>query len=67
MINGLKKQGEWKVQWTIAVNFFSSKDSNDTPTMLSKSNNIGIMIGNGRDEIIQDIEESMEGREFFFW
>ena len=34
--------------------------------MLSKSNNIGIMIGNGRDEIVQDIEESMEGREFFF-
>ena len=67
MINGLKKQGEWKVQWTIAVNVFSSKDSNDTPTMLSKSNNIGIMIGNGRDEIVQDIEESMEGRQFFFW
>ena len=34
--------------------------------MLSKSNKIGIMIGNERDEIVQDIEESMEGREFFF-
>ena len=35
-----------KIQLTVAVNFISSKDSNETRTMHSKSNNIEIIIGN---------------------
>ena len=30
MINDHKTQGEWKIQLTMAVNFMSSKDSNET-------------------------------------
>ena len=49
MINNLKTRGEWKIQLTIAINFPSSKDSKQTRTMHSKSNNIEIMIGNETD------------------
>ena len=40
MINQHKTQGEWKIQLVIAIGFMSSKDSNETDTMHSKSNNI---------------------------
>ena len=62
----------------IAINFISSKDSEETRTMHTKSNNIDmiIMIGNKTDEIIkklfesllqryqEGLEESMNGSEF---
>ena len=38
----IKTQGEWKIQSAIAINFMSSKDSNEMHTMHSKSHNIGI-------------------------
>ena len=56
----------------------SSKDSNETRTMPTKSDNIEIMIGNETDEIIEELfesllqryeeglEESMKGSEFIF-
>ena len=64
----------------IAINFISSKDSEETRTMHTKSNNIDmiIMIGNKTDEIIkkllesllqryqEGLEESMNGSEFIF-
>ena len=53
-----KTQGEWKIQLTMAINFISSKDSNETRTMHTKSNNIEIMIGNQTDEIITELFES---------
>ena len=36
---------EWKIQLTMAINFISSKDSDETRTMHTKSNNVVIMIG----------------------
>ena len=36
---------EWKIQLTMAINFISSKDSDETRTMHTKSNNVEIMIG----------------------
>ena len=60
------------------VNFISSKDSDETRTMHTKSNNIEIMMGNETDEIIEELfksllqryqeglEESMKGSEFVF-
>ena len=36
IINDHKTQGEWKVQSTMAINFFSSKDSEETRTMHTK-------------------------------
>ena len=40
-------------------NFIPSKDSDEIRTMHTKSNNIEIMIGNERDEIIEELFESL--------
>ena len=78
MINDHKTQSEWKIQLTMQINFISSKDSEETCTMHTKSHNIEIMIGNETDEIIEkhfesllqnyqkNLEESMRGSEFVF-
>ena len=78
MINDHKTQSEWKIQLTMQINFISSKDSEETCTMHTKSHNIEIMMGNETDEIIEklfesllqnyqkNLEESMRGSEFFF-
>ena len=77
-INDHKTQGEWKIHLTMAINFFSSNDSEEIRTMHSKSDNIKILIGNETDEIIKDLfdsllqryqkglEESMKESEFVF-
>ena len=59
----------------MAINFFSSKDSEETPTMYSPSDNIEVMMGSKANKIIEDLfdllqgyqkglEESMRGSEF---
>ena len=48
---------EWKIQLTMAINFISSKDSDETLPMHTKSNNVEIMIGSETDEIIEDLFE----------
>ena len=53
---------EWKIQLTIAINFISSKDSDETRTMHTKSNNVEIMIGSETDEIIEDLFEGINER-----
>ena len=72
-----KTQGEWKIHLTMAVNFISSKDSDETCTMHAKSDNVEIMMGE-TNEIIEKLfksflqryqeglEESMRGSEFIF-
>ena len=40
---------ELKIQLTMAINFISSKDSDETRTMHTKSNNVEIMIGSEKD------------------
>ena len=42
----------------MAINFISSKDSDETRTMHSKSDNIEIMIGNETNEIIGELFDS---------
>ena len=78
IINDHKTQGEWKIYLTMAINFFSSKDSEEIRTMHSKSDNIETLMGNETDEITEDLfdcllqryqkglEESMKGSEFVF-
>ena len=73
-----KTSSEWKIQLTMAINFISSKDSDETRTMHTKSNNVEIMIGSETNEIIKDLfesflqkyqerlEESMRGSEFIY-
>ena len=78
IINDHKTQGEWKIHLTMAINFFSSKDFEETRTMYRKSDNIEVMMGNEIDKIIEDLfdsflqryqkhlEESMTESEFVF-
>ena len=73
-----KTQSEWKIQLTMAINFISSKDSDEIRTMYTKSNNMEIMMGSETDKIIEElfksflqkyqerIEESMRGSEFVY-
>ena len=53
LINYHKSEEEWKIKLTLAINFMSSKDSEETCTMHTKSHNIEIMMGNETDEIIK--------------
>ena len=78
IINKHKTQGEWKTQLTIGISFISSKDSNETHTMNTKSDNIEIVMVSETDDIIdelfesllqrcqEELEESLKGSEFFF-
>ena len=59
IINNHKTQGKWKIQLTIAINFISSKDSDGTCIMCSKSDNIEIMMGSKTDEIFEVLFESL--------
>ena len=49
---------EWKIQLTMAINFNSSKDSDEAGTMHTKSNNVEIMMGSETDEIIEKLFET---------
>ena len=72
----VKTSSEWKIQLTMAINFISSKDSDETRTMHTRSNNVEIMVGSETNEIIKALfesflqkyqewlEESMRGSEF---
>ena len=62
----------------MAINFTSSKDSDETRTTHAKSNNVEIMMGSETDEITEDLfefflqkyqeglEESMRGSRFTY-
>ena len=71
------RYGEWEIQLTMSIIFTSSKDSDETPNMHTKSNNIEIMMGTEIDDIIKELksllqkyqerlEESMKGSDFVF-
>ena len=51
--------GEWKIQFTIQVNFISSKDSKEIRTMYTKNCNAAIMIGSEKDDIITELIDSL--------
>ena len=58
IINDYKTQKEWKIHLTMAMDVFSSKDSEETCTMYSKSDNIEVIIGSETDEIIENLFDS---------
>ena len=43
----------------MSINFISSKDSDETCNMHTKSNNIEIMVGSETDEIIKELFKSL--------
>ena len=62
IINNLKKPGTWKIQLTMANNFFSSLDNDEERVMHSKSDNIEIMISDEADEVIKELFDSLKNR-----
>ena len=78
IIHDHETQGEQKILLTMEINFFPSKDSEETRTMSTKTDNIEIMMSNETDEIIEELfesllqsfqeglEESITGTEFIF-
>ena len=78
MINDYKNKGKSKIHLTMAINFFSSKDSKERRTLHSNSKDIEIIIGYETDEIIEKrfdsllqrykkgLDESMKENEFIF-
>ena len=50
ILNDYKTQGEWKIHLTMVINFFSSKDSEETCTTYSKSDNIEVIMSSEIDE-----------------
>ena len=58
-ITECKTSSEWKIQLTMQVNFISSKDSDETRTMHTKSNNVEIMMGSETNEIIKELFKSL--------
>ena len=73
-----KSLNEWKIHLTMKINFISSKDSEETWNMSTKSDSVKIMMGSETDEITEELfeslfqryqeelEESMKGSEFIF-
>ena len=53
-----KTESEWKIQLTMAINFISSKDSDETRTVHTKNNNVEIMMSSETNEIIEELFES---------
>ena len=48
-----------KISLTVIINFISSKDSDEICTIHAKSNNLEFMMGNGTNEIIKELFESL--------
>ena len=51
--------GECKIQLIMLINFISSKDSDETRNMHTKSNNIELVMGSEADDIIDERFESL--------
>ena len=52
MINDHKTRRKWKIQLEISINFISSKDSEETCTMHTKTHNVKIMKDSETAQII---------------
>ena len=54
--------GEWKMPLTMRINFISSKDSEETCTMHTKSSNVEIMMDSETDDITDELFQSLSQR-----
>ena len=52
-------QGEWKVNLTMRINFFSSKHSEETLILHSNKHYTEVLIRDKTDEIIKELFESL--------
>ena len=51
--------GEWEIQLIMSINFISCKDSDETRSMITKSDNIKIMMGSETNDFIEELCESL--------
>ena len=54
VINDLKNSNTWKVQYTVKINFVSSKDNDEERVMHSKNDSIKIIINDKAYEVIDE-------------
>ena len=78
LINDKKKNGEWKIQLIMKINFISSRTFTESRDIYSNSGNFETIIGGNTNEIIRNLfnsilrryqgglHESMRGNEFVF-
>ena len=59
MIIDLQNSDTWKIQLTIAINFFSSKDAEEERVMHARSDNIKFTSYNDANEVIDKFFESL--------
>ena len=59
MINDHKTRREWKIQLTMQINVISSKDSEETCTMYTKSRNIEILMYSETNDSTKNFRESL--------
>ena len=62
IINDLKRSATWKIQLIIAINFISSKYTDEELVTYSKTDNIESMIINKADEVIEELFQSLLSR-----
>ena len=74
--NDYKTEEEWKIQLSMEINLVSSKDPDEIRIMHTKSDNIDIVMGSKRNDIMKELfkfllqkyqeglEESVRGSEF---
>ena len=62
IIIDLQNSAAWKIQWTIAINFISSKDVGEECEMRSRSDNIKFVSYNDANEILDELFESLPSR-----
>ena len=58
IIINLQRSDTGKIQFIIAINFISSKDTDEERTMHSEYNNIEVMTYDNRDEVIEELFDS---------
>ena len=78
IIIGLQTSDAWKIQLTIAINFISSKDTEEERVMHPSSNNIKLIPYSDANDVIEklfkplrskyqdNLETSMKGSDFIF-
>ena len=59
IIIDLQNSDTWKIQLTIAINFFSSKDDEEERVMHSKSDNVRSTYYNDANEVVDELFNSL--------
>ena len=62
IIIDLQNSDTWKIQLTIAINFFSSKDDEEERVIHSKSDNVRFTSYNDANEVVDELFNSLNSR-----